>query len=93
MLFLFEYLNTLNLKSLSDFSTNFFWAIFTSQMLSLLTAFLSVGYLCLDTSLSGVSFYFPSSHLFYPRCFIKVSGSEPSDGLGSCLDIVLVTSP
>lgn len=51
-------------------------------MLVLLTVFLGVGYLWLDANLSeGVLFLSP--HLFYPRGFIEVSGSEPSDGLRS----------
>lgn len=61
-------------------------------MLVLLTLFLGVRYLWLDANLSkGVLFLSP--HLFYPRGFIEVSGSEPSDGLRSCLAMVLVISP
>lgn len=52
-------------------------------MLILLTVFPGVEYLCLDANLSGLSFYSLSPDLFYPRGFIEVSGSEPSDGLRS----------
>lgn len=41
-----------------------------------------------------MGFSFTSSlHLFYPRSFIEVSGSESSDGLRFCLVIVLLISP
>lgn len=37
--------------------------------------------------------FFLSLYLFYPRDFIEVSGSEPSDSLRSCIAIVVVMIP
>lgn len=37
--------------------------------------------------------FFLSLYLFYPRDFIEVSGSEPSDSLISCIAIVVVMIP